>query len=1011
MSIGSYILLKEVKKRRSIARFKAGGHPAQMGIPNRISKLPLVALLQSIVAGLCFHTAQGHESTIQTHAPVDLLVIGGTPAGIAAAIGAATLGKDILIIEQSPVLGGVHSSGVIRMDDLYAASNSGVMESFRRRVRDYHRTELASDPLVKAHRNLPANRPWNIAEGRAWEPHTAARIYSEMVGEHPSISTLFQQVAVDVIMEGHRVVGVVTRDRDNQGNLGQQHTYRAKVIIDATYEGDLAAFAKIPYRIGREARSPEEPHAGRIYTNYFRHVAGVPSNTILPHSTGEPDHRSQAFTYRLTGKDYGRPDHPFRIQEPPPGYDASLYRWNRNTKPIIPNRKFDLLGISWGGDLTGHGTRWVLADWEERKELESIFRQYDLGWLYYIQTEGQSPQIGLPDDEFTDNHHLPYRLYVRQGRRIEGHETLNESDIHKDLRGNGLRGPLNANSVAIGVYGIDAHNVQGPTRSPEPPSGEGAAEGTLHLFDVTGPYQIPYGVMVPKSHQGILFPIGISSTHVAMCTVRMEPVWAALGQAAGVAAALSMDQGVELAQVPTVSIQQELVRQGCQLFFYNDLAAEAPCFEAVQLLSLKGAMDDRTIEQFPLKSTANTLSDLDFEAYRFRPDAPVTMGAFAQMALEGLGIPWSITAAHFQDVRRGHQAFPYIETLYDLSSQSTKPFFPFETHASKEGSNSRTELLARPENPVSHAQALKILKGLLHEEFAWPSSLPKSLSLTRGQAAMLIFEATQWVSEKKAVSRRLPDFRRGHRGLRATPFLIAHRGGVIASDSPEGSLTAIERAAREGYDMVELDLQQSTDGVPIVFHDHDLVKACGREGKIIDWTAKQLTSMRTLIGDQPLITLETALNACQSLGLGVMLDLKTHQKDPGFLHTIGESLKRHGLANASLCITGEPATRRHLRHTRFTLTADELKALRQGDRIELSDRFWFGLPSQLQAGDIQKLQAAGVLVLPAINTFRYPANRHHEEAEADIKALIRQGVDGFQIDSIYQEWFGLKSGR
>ncbi|MEC7201036.1 MAG: hypothetical protein VXW84_10380, partial [Verrucomicrobiota bacterium] len=172
-----------------------------------------------------------------------------------------------------------------------------------------------------------------------------------------------------------------------------------------------------------------------------------------------------------------------------------------------------------------------------------------------------------------------------------------------------------------------------------------------------------------------------------------------------------------------------------------------------------------------------------------------------------------------------------------------------------------------------------------------------------------------------------------------------------------------------------------------------------------------LTSMHTLIGNQPLITLETALKACQSLGLGVMLDLKSHREDPKFLHTIGESLVRHGLADASLCITGEPATRRHLKHTRFTLTADELKALRQGDRIELSDRFWFGLPSQLQAGDIQKLQAAGALVLPAINTFRYSKNRHHEEAEADIKALIRQGVDGFQIDSIYQEWFGLTSGR
>ena len=125
--IGSYRRLKEEKTRPSIARFSAGGHPAGMGTPNHVSKLPLVALLQSIVAGLCFHTAQADEPTIQAHAPVDLLVIGGTPAGIAAAIGAATLGKDILIIEQSPVLGGVHSSGVIRMDDLYAASNSGVM--------------------------------------------------------------------------------------------------------------------------------------------------------------------------------------------------------------------------------------------------------------------------------------------------------------------------------------------------------------------------------------------------------------------------------------------------------------------------------------------------------------------------------------------------------------------------------------------------------------------------------------------------------------------------------------------------------------------------------------------------------------------------------------------------------------------------------------------------------------------------------------------------------------------
>ena len=107
-----------------------------------------------------------------------------------------------------------------------------------------------------------------------------------------------------------------------------------------------------------------------------------------------------------------------------------------------PSRSFPIeSSICWesigGGDMTGYGTRWVLADWEERLEIERIFRNYDLGWLYYIQTEGGSPNIGLPDDEFTDNNNVPYRLYVRQGRRIHGRYTLNESDIHKDLRGNG----------------------------------------------------------------------------------------------------------------------------------------------------------------------------------------------------------------------------------------------------------------------------------------------------------------------------------------------------------------------------------------------------------------------------------------------------------------------------------------------------------------------------------------------------------------------------------------------
>jgi hypothetical protein len=659
----------------------------------------------------------------------DVVVVGGTPAGIAAAIAAARAGKTVVILEQAPVLGGVLSSGVLRLDDQYVESNSGVMEEFRRRVRAYHRTTLAKDPVVEAHLKQDPRQRWNTAAGRAWEPHTAARIYAEMVAEQKTIAVRFHEVPVAVDMDGDRVTGVVTRDYDLEGRLGARHAYAGRVTIDATYEADLAAFAKVPFRIGREARSREEPHAGKIYTDFFRAVPGVLAGTILPGSTGEADERSQAFTYRIVGKDYGRPDHPFRLQSPPPGYDPAKYAWNAQARPIIPHGKFDLLGIAWGGDLTGYGTRWVLADWTERAEIAKIYRNHDLGYLYYIQTQGGSPQVGLPDDEFTDNGHFPYRLYVRQGRRIEGLYTLTESDLHKDLRGNGLRGPLHPDAVAIGVYLVDSHHVQNPTQRPEPRSGDGAAEGTLSLGDVTGPYQIPYGVMVPGNRRGILFPVGISCTHVAMCSVRMEPVWSALGQAAGVAAALAIDRGGELADVPVDALQDGLLRQGCSLYFYSDLPGDAPAFEAVQRLSLLGAAGDLGVEDMCGSDPAAEASRRYPAAYAFRPDDPVTRGEFARMLVKALDIPLSITAAHFQDVPRGHPAFKYIETLYDRSTQSTEPFFDYQTRA--EGKS--RQALAHPDGLLTGAEAAKLIAGLRGKPA--PARPKPEAALTRGEAA------------------------------------------------------------------------------------------------------------------------------------------------------------------------------------------------------------------------------------------------------------------------------------
>ncbi|MGC4055519.1 MAG: FAD-dependent oxidoreductase [Paludibaculum sp.] len=187
----------------------------------------------------------------------DVVVIGATPAGIAAAIQAGRAKLSVALVEEMPVPGGLLTSGVSRADDAMVQSVSGVFEDFRRRIAHYHRTELANDPVVKAQLAAPKVRH-SVPMGQAWEPKVGVMVYRKMLAEHPSIQTYYREVPVAAKLEGDRVVAVVTKDAQ-----GTEHTYRGRAVIDATYEGDVAAFAGVPYDLGREARSPEQPMRGK----------------------------------------------------------------------------------------------------------------------------------------------------------------------------------------------------------------------------------------------------------------------------------------------------------------------------------------------------------------------------------------------------------------------------------------------------------------------------------------------------------------------------------------------------------------------------------------------------------------------------------------------------------------------------------------------------------------------------------------------------------------------------
>ena len=251
----------------------------------------------------------------------------------------------------------------------------------------------------------------------------------------------------------------------------------------------------------------------------------------------------------------------------------------------------------------------------------------------------------------------------------------------------------------------------------------------------------------------------------------------------------------------------------------------------------------------------------------------------------------------------------------------------------------------------------------------------------------------------------LIDFRNRQSIERQKPILIAHRGGVITEKTPECSLAAIRLAKQQGYAMVELDVQQSRDGIPIVFHDSDLKKACGIDNRIANMDSKRIVKIKFSQTDQTIITLDRALEECLTLSLGVILDVKVRDDEP-FFQTVANLIKKYKYEPSTITINADPALRKCFKGVvMLTVTEDEFNRAQKGETVDLSGKYWFGLPHRIPDDTVKRLQQNDAYVIPAINTFRYPENNHYELAQKDINRLIQAGVEGFQIDSVYKPLF------
>jgi ribulose 1,5-bisphosphate synthetase/thiazole synthase len=533
------------------------------------------------------------DRTNSTHLACDVLVCAATPGGIAAAVTAARRGHSVILAEYEDHIGGIVTNGLTNTDlnKAHRQAIGGFFNEFTNRIiAHYHQVDAADPamPNVKVCRN-----------GFAYEPSVAEAIFNKFVAEQaPRLRVLFRHELKRSVMEKDRVTGAVFEQRDAAGHLVQ---IMAKVVVDATYEGDLAALSNVKFRLGRESRQElNEPHAGKIYMKFGQVEP-------LPGSTGAGDKAIQSYCFRFSAtsdptnlvpvekpEGYDRADYHYLLQDIATGKLTNLgevfgvYPMPRGKVEFNSQNPLPKIGLpSESLDLAEECWPWPEATPAERRKIYKRYLTHNVGMLWLLQNDPEIPdalrkdarRYGWCKDEFAGNRHLPRQVYVREGRRIEGVYLLTQHD--GDLAPGWERTRVQPTSVTLVEWPYDSHACHRFD-----PAYPGVREG--YTFVEHGVFQVPYGVLVPNSVDGLLVPVACSATHIAYNALRMEPVFMALGEACGLAANLAIQNGVELRSVPVGRLQQGLLANGGTITYFEDLEGTPETFSAFQWLGARG---------------------------------------------------------------------------------------------------------------------------------------------------------------------------------------------------------------------------------------------------------------------------------------------------------------------------------------------------------------------------------------------------------------------------------------
>jgi len=513
---------------------------------------------------LCVAAIQGETRFVIAQTQTDVVVYGGSAGGVIAAVAAAREGKDVVLLVPGKHVGGMVSGGLGATDVGNAQAIGGYSREFFDHVRTYYVQKYGKD----------SQQVKDCSGGFRFEPHVATLVFEKMLKD-AKVRLLFDRPIASVKVKSGLIEELTT-------GIQPDGSFKAKMFIDASYEGDLLALAKVGYRIGREAKSEfNETIAGvQKYSSAHQWQAKVSpfgaGKLLLPlvqsDPPGEPgagDKKVQAYNFRLCITQRADLRLPF---SKPVNYDANRYellarylaakpdlKVGKLMNPVkVPNGKTDTNNN--GAFSTDHiGANWDYPEGnrETRAKIWQDHIDYTQGFLYFLANDPRVPKSlqaemntwGLAKDEFKDTNNWPHQLYVREARRMVGEYFMTQKDIMIER--------VKADSIGLGSYNTDSHHVQRVVGV----DGNVINEGDFQVG--VQPYAIPYRSLIPKSKEceNLLVPVCMSASHVAYGTIRMEPVYMIMGQACGVAAAHAIDENRSVQKIDVEKLTAKLKSQ------------------------------------------------------------------------------------------------------------------------------------------------------------------------------------------------------------------------------------------------------------------------------------------------------------------------------------------------------------------------------------------------------------------------------------------------------------------